>query len=234
MIMIYLIAGISILLVGYILFPTVINLLMRKRFNSKIKKSPYIHLTFDDGPDQLITPQLLALLDRYNAKATFFVTGENVEKHANIMQEISNRNHDIGEHGYSHRHPWRSDPFRYSRDLVSGGRLIRSYLNAQKFFLFRPPYGKFNLITLLYAWFTHKRITFWNMDIKDFQENDTKRLEKIIDQNLSAGSVILLHDARRNGNNNKHITIEVVKYILDQGTKKGFLFSTIGNALIEL
>ncbi|MCK4345957.1 MAG: polysaccharide deacetylase family protein, partial [Bacteroidales bacterium] len=67
-----------------------------------------VFLTFDDGPDPEVTPWVLDLLNQYNAKATFFCLGKNVERHPDIFQRIKDEGHAVGNHSYSHLDGWRT------------------------------------------------------------------------------------------------------------------------------
>ncbi len=94
-----------------------------------------IYLTFDDGPDPEVTPWVLDLLAKYDAKATFFCLGRNVERYPEIFKRILCEGHAVGNHSYSHLDGWRTGKKRYVRDIERAAKLIQS-------FLFRPPYGR--------------------------------------------------------------------------------------------
>ena len=96
--------------------------------------SPRVYLTFDDGPIPEVTPWVLDLLDKYEAKATFFMVGQNVERHPALLEEIKNRGHAIGNHTLHHMKGAGQDTFRYLLDSLRGERITGSKL-------FRPPHG---------------------------------------------------------------------------------------------
>ena len=94
-----------------------------------------IFLTFDDGPRPEVTPWVLDLLDKYNAKATFFCIGKNVEMFPELFEEVKRRGHAVGNHSYSHVKGWGMKTGDYVRDIDIAGDMIKSNL-------FRPPYAR--------------------------------------------------------------------------------------------
>ena len=83
-----------------------------------------IFLTFDDGPRPEVTPWVLDMLDKYNAKATFFCIGKNVELFPELFEEIKRRGHAVGNHSYSHVKGWGMKTCDYVRDIDIAGDLI--------------------------------------------------------------------------------------------------------------
>ena len=93
-----------------------------------------VFLTFDDGPIPEITPWVLDTLDRYDVKATFFMVGQNVERHPELLEEIRRRGHDVGNHTLHHMKGMGKSVKSYLRDSLHGAHLTGSTL-------FRPPHG---------------------------------------------------------------------------------------------
>lgn len=202
-----------------------------KRLSTKIKKSECICFTFDDGPNAEATPKVLDLLNKANAKATFFVLGENVEKHPEIVKRIINEGHELAEHSYRHTHPWRCLPLKYTCDLIKGARSIEKFISPNELKLFRPPYGKLNLITLIYIFITKKHFTFWDIDSKDYKQQDEQKIVDVVLGKLQPGSIILFHDNHRTPNNNIQVTVSALKLILESLQKLDLRLTTIKNAL---
>ena len=94
-----------------------------------------VFLTFDDGPTPGITEWILATLDKYDAKATFFVLGKNVEMYPDLFRRIVDAGHKVGNHTYSHQKGWGMSLERYTEDVDFANDLIHSEL-------FRPPYAR--------------------------------------------------------------------------------------------
>lgn len=93
-----------------------------------------VYLTFDDGPVPEVTPQVLDILDRYGARATFFMVGDNVRRHPELLAEVRRRGHAVGNHTMHHLQGSHVTTKRYLRDIMEAHALIGSHL-------FRPPHG---------------------------------------------------------------------------------------------
>lgn len=94
-----------------------------------------IYLTFDDGPHPVATPFVLEQLKKYNAKATFFCIGKNVEEYPFIYEEIIDAGHAVGNHTYNHLNGWKTEDAVYMANIQQAKKNIDSKL-------FRPPYGR--------------------------------------------------------------------------------------------
>ena len=116
-------------------------LLVKKIFPNQIwdipSELPFVYLTFDDGPTIGITEKILAILKSYNAKATFFCVGNNVQKQPKEYQKIIDQGHSVGNHTMTHPMGWGKSKKLYLKDIKKAEELINSNL-------FRPPYGKIN------------------------------------------------------------------------------------------
>ena len=214
----------------YIVFPWIMKAYIRTRFLSIIRNSGCICLTFDDGPCPESTPEILELLQEAGAKATFFLLGENVNKYSSLAAMIVASGHEVGEHSYSHSHPWKTGPVRSIVDLVKGGRTIRKNGLSNNSPIFRPPYGKLNLISLLYICLCKKQVAFWDIDPKDYREHSGERVAKSIIGCLYPGSVVLLHEGRRNSNKPPQVTVDAVKQLFGMAND-GHIFTTISEAI---
>lgn len=152
-----------------------------------------IALTFDDGPNEM-TILILDVLKRYNAKATFFCIGKNIEIHPDILKKTIEEGHCIGNHSYSH-----SSFFDFYRkkqvlsEIEKTDDLIESIL-GKKTKLFRPPYGVTNpSIRRVIAVTKHKTIG-WNIRSLDgVVKNEKFLLDRII-KRIKPGGIVLLHD----------------------------------------
>ena len=115
-----------------------------------------LYLTFDDGPHPEATPFVLDELKKYNAKATFFCIGKNVEQHFDIYKRVIEERHAVGNHTYNHINGWKAKDEIYLDDIAKAKKIIDSSL-------FRPPYGritKFQLRNLNGDKFKLKTITY--------------------------------------------------------------------------
>lgn len=147
-----------------------------------------IYLTFDDGPTPGVTSEILDILDQYNAKATFFCVGDNVEKHPLLFQEIRDRGHSVGNHSMTHLNGFKTSTKKYTKDVLTANELINSNL-------FRPPYGKCTPKQHEELSKLGFKIIFWSHLSYDFDHvlSQLERFNKI-KMETKPGSVIVFHD----------------------------------------
>jgi peptidoglycan/xylan/chitin deacetylase (PgdA/CDA1 family) len=204
-----LVSSILLVLFIYIGLPYIIKYLMIWNFFSNFKKTNAICLTFDDGPHPLLTPRILNILKQEGVKATFFLMGKNAEKYPELVSKIREGGHDIGEHSYNHCHPWKSFPTTCITDIKEGSKVVKPWYRGKKYSLYRPPFGKLNIISLIYLLFIKKsRIIYWNIDTRDYEKKSGRAVANVIVNRILPGSVILMHDGREE---NKEITAEQVE-----------------------
>jgi peptidoglycan/xylan/chitin deacetylase (PgdA/CDA1 family) len=162
--------------------------LMRKALWRVETEEKKIFLTFDDGPVEEVTPAVLDVLDRYDAKATFFCVGDNIKKNPGVFEDIKKRGHAVANHSYNHLDGWKTDDHSYYKNIEACQELTNTNL-------FRPPYGK--LKPLQYNTLQKKyTIVMWDVLSGDFDLNITK--EKCLDNVLKhtrPGSIVLFHDS---------------------------------------
>jgi peptidoglycan/xylan/chitin deacetylase (PgdA/CDA1 family) len=204
-----------------------IKKLIRFIFLQKVKSSNAICLTFDDGPDPQITPLILDILHDYNVQATFFLVGKNALKHPKLVQAIVDGGHEIGEHSFSHSHAWVSGLLRTWKDLIQGKRALEPYMKDKTKIMFRPPFGKLNLVSILYILFNRRKVIFWNVDPKDYQSANAKEVAFFVNSRLKPGSVILLHDSVKNDSVRVSITVGALKMILEHSKNAGLNFTSM-------
>lgn len=166
-----------------------------------------VAITFDDGPHAEITPVILDLLDRYNAKATFFCKGESIEQNKELLKEIINRRHAIGNHTYSHSYGRNMFSAKKLRDDINKNQELIFSITGKKAKLFRPPFGVTNppIAKALKNFNFH--IIGWSLRSFDTIHEPEKVIKKVT-TNVKAGDIILLHDNRFN-------SIDVLKSVLE-------------------
>ncbi len=147
-----------------------------------------VFLTFDDGPTPGVTEWILSTLDKYNAKATFFVLGKNVEMYPDLYQRILERGHRVGNHTYSHQKGWNMSLERYVEDVDFANDLIHSEL-------FRPPYAQITPSQVRMLSERYKLI-MWNVLSRDYNRklSPEKCLENVT-KYLDPGAIIVFHDS---------------------------------------
>ncbi len=179
-------------------------------------KENELFLTFDDGPNPEITPWILDTLEKYDARATFFCIGGKAEKHPDLIEQIIEKGHSIGNHGYIHMDGWVTQTERYVRNVHRATQFIDSNL-------FRPPYGRIRprQVSHLKQDFN---IIMWDVLPKDFDKNVTA--EKCLNNMITfteSGSIIVLHDNVKTEKKLRQILPKVLAYF----TQQGFVFNPI-------
>jgi peptidoglycan-N-acetylglucosamine deacetylase len=152
-----------------------------------------VYLTFDDGPHPTITPFVLNELRKYQAKATFFCIGKNVELYPEIYQQILDEGHSVGNHTQNHLNGWKTENIEYYKNIKMASKLIDTRL-------FRPPYGRITYAQSmgLSRLFPKSKIIMWDVLSGDF---DTALTGENCLQNVvlatQAGSIIVFHDSEK-------------------------------------
>ncbi len=181
-----------------------------------------LYLTFDDGPTPGITLKVLNILDKYNAKATFFCIGRNVERYPEIYGQILKRGHFAGNHTYSHLKGWETESREYYSDIKLAGSFIKSNL-------FRPPYGKIKRTQLKHLRHYYN-IIMWDVMSFDFSQSVTKeKCLSLVLNNVRPGSIIVFHDSPKASENMFYALPKLIKIY----SNLGYNFSTINIPIIQ-
>lgn len=181
-----------------------------------MKKQNTIYLTFDDGPVPVVTEEILHMLSDYNAKATFFVIGENVQKHRSIYEKILEEGHAVGNHTMHHVNGWKTENEKYYEDVLQCDVLI----HAEKF---RPPYGRIG-----YSQIQHLKKNFtiymWDVLSGDFDTTlDAAQCTEHVIQNTTEGSIIVFHDSVKA----QERVLPALPKVLEHFSKQNFTFAAL-------
>ena len=193
-------------------------------FNSVHVNGPYIALTFDDGPSATLTPKLLDLLAAHHIKATFFVIGENVAEHPEIVTRAAREGHEIGNHSWSHPNLGKMSDDSVRRQLQQTDDAIKS-ATGKRPTLMRPPYGS---ITAREKRWIHDEfgydIILWDVDPYDWKRPGPAVVRARILKETRPGSIVLSHDIHPG-------TIEAMPSTFDELEAKGFKFVTVSELI---
>jgi peptidoglycan/xylan/chitin deacetylase (PgdA/CDA1 family) len=158
-----------------------------------------VALTFDDGPDPETTPQILRVLRERGVKATFFVLGEQVERHPDLLRQIVREGHTIGVHGWNHRALTLEPASAVWREIERAREAVRAASpGSEPPRLFRPPYGFKTLTMSRLASRCGCRLILWSLNPRDYRHRDAKQVAAGFVRGLHPGAVALLHDDARN------------------------------------
>ncbi|MER7519491.1 polysaccharide deacetylase family protein [Streptomyces sp. NPDC126499] len=190
-----------------------------------VRTRPFLHLTgvgrsmvltFDDGPDPRYTPQILATLRRYGCRAMFFVCGEMVVGQEDLLKEMAEDGHVVGNHSWSHPLVPRLRPSRIRQELGSTSDVIERALGAPPLW-YRAPYGAWNRHSFEIGAELGMEPLAWTVDTLDWKEPPTDSIVRRVLDGAGPGVVVLNHDA---GGNRSHTVAALRRYLpelLDAG-----------------
>src|SRR5881275_3270751 len=185
---------------------------------------PYIALTFDDGPNEKLTPRLLDLLAQHHIHGTFFVIGENVAQHPEIVQRAVREGHEIGNHSWSHPNLAKMSDDAVRSQIKRTEEAITGAIGSRPALL-RPPYGS---LTTRQKHFIHDElgyeIVLWDVDPYDWKRPGPSVVTNRILKETRPGSIVLSHDIHPG-------TIEAMPATLSELEAKGFKFVTVSELL---
>lgn len=195
-----------------------------------------IALTFDDGPDPLVTPQILDVLKAHNVKASFFVVATKIEGNEDLIQRALAEGHIVGNHSLSHPNFHKLDRGQTVEEVSSSDHILRQFTHP---YYFRFPYGNTTCEALNYVRSTGYTVVGWNIDTCDWafadgyvddKENTTCQAPSGLRQDYPAyvsrvvekskGGILLMHDVHLN-------TAETLDRLLTYLTEKNYRFVTI-------
>ena len=206
---------------------------LRGQLKRKAIRDKALVLTFDDGPGSTATPAVLRILDENDVKATFFLLGCNVTMRGEIVRQINRAGHEIGFHGYGHSHYWKISPFQALSDIRQGQQTIDTALRTEgQAYAFRPPYGKINLVCLLYLLLRRVPIVSWTVDAGDRGSQKLPDAQKLASQvRLAGGAVVLAHDSDRVNPDITAFTLKSVRAVLSMAKETGMEIMTVSELL---
>ena len=174
-----------------------------------------VYLTFDDGPIPEVTPAVLDILAKYGVKATFFMVGENIEKHPEVYEQVVKAGHSIGNHTYNHLKGWKYSTKEYLANVEKS-----PITNHQSPItnLFRPPYGKATLCQRRALTRLGYRIIFWDILTRDYEASRTpEQMLAQIQKETRPGSIINFHDSLKSNERMLTILPQAIEWLQDQG-----------------
>jgi len=177
----------------------------RKKEDQKV-----VYLTFDDGPVPEVTPDVLAILDQFDVKATFFCVGDNVRKYPELFQKVCEKGHQIGNHTFNHIKGFSWSVTNYLDNVAKADLLIDTKL-------VRPPHGQ--LTPALYrALNKHYQVVMWDLITRDYNQAFTpERILRNVQKYVRNGSIVVFHDSLKAKRNVLEALPESIKFLQQQG-----------------
>ena len=193
---------------------------MRKRVIKSIFQALYpygvfcadkraVYLTFDDGPIPEVTPRVLAILAKYKVEATFFMVGENIDKHPEVYEQVVQAGHSIGNHSYNHLKGWRTSFKTYMENVNKW---------PKKTTLFRPPYGKATLRQRIALHKMGYTLIYWDILTRDYDASVTpEQMLRLIQRDTRPGSIINFHDSLKSNERMLTVLPQAIEWLQKEG-----------------
>lgn len=199
------------------------NAVIKRLFSNYVwdipNKDKKVFLTFDDGPTPEITEWTLAQLKNYNAKATFFCIGNNIQKHPEVFNTIIQEGHAIGNHTFNHLNGWKTATQEYIANAILCDSQIQKATTCNKQpLLFRPPYGKIKSRQAKLLKQMGYKIIMWDVLSADFDQTITPEqcLNNVI-STVKSGSIIVFHDSVKSFKNLEYALPKTLEYLKENG-----------------
>ncbi len=175
-----------------------------------------IYLTFDDGPNPDITPQVLDILDEFGVKANFFCVGENVQKYRDVFEETKRRGHKVGNHTFNHLKGFKTSAEEYVENVEKANELIESKL-------FRPPHGRITL-RQVNALKKDYKIIMWDFITYDFDARvSPETILNEVKKRSRNGSIVVFRDSTKVAKNMLAVLPKAIQFWQDEGYELKFI-----------
>ena len=174
------------------------------------KKRKCVYLTFDDGPIPEVTPWVLDTLDRYGVKATFFMVGENAQRHPELLAEVLRRGHSVGNHTMNHMQGSKVTKATYMDNVEQDNALLHTNL-------FRPPHGlmRFGQAKMVKSDYT---VVMYDVVTRDYARNiDGEGVLANVKRYTRKGSIIVFHDSLKAEKNMKYALPRAIEWLQQNG-----------------
>jgi peptidoglycan/xylan/chitin deacetylase (PgdA/CDA1 family) len=189
---------------------------------------PILYLTFDDGPSPTFTPQIVRLLDRYDARATFFVIGVHVRRAPAALRPVAEAGHTIANHTLSHKSLAGRSQEAFTQELQATEEIVRSAVGdllpaGRQVRYLRPPGGGVDANTGSYAADLGYRLAGWDIDPKDWRRPGADAIASHVIQRAFPGAIVVLHD----GGGANQQTVSAIETILEELSRQGYVFHAL-------
>lgn len=204
----------------WIVVPYVIKRAQIVWLRAYCRKHRLLAFTYDDGPSGDLTERLLDTLEVRGVRASFFILGKKIACSKRAIKRMIQGGHDIGSHSQGHLNAWTNSPFRVYRDIRLGLDAVNEISQSR---LFRAPYGKTSLATLIQVYQKGFRQAWWTIDSTDTWQH-RESVEAVISRVRNAGGgVILMHDHERESDaEGEAFVLELTNALLRLAEQEGF------------
>ncbi len=189
-------------------------------------------LTFDDGPREPYTSQVLDILRDFGVHATFFLVGENVERHPGLVRRMLREGHGIGNHSFTHRSLPTLGASAAFDEIARTDWAIRAATGVRPHLL-RPPYGAMSSTLRGPAGVASRAghlLVMWDVEVRDWSSSTSAlRVATQTIRRVRPGSIVLLHD----GGGDRSRTVAATRWMIGYLSREGFDFATVPELLAQ-
>ncbi|WP_026968695.1 polysaccharide deacetylase family protein [Algoriphagus terrigena] len=202
--------------------PRAVQLLFPRRIWRRVPSENRICLTFDDGPVPGATDYVLNELARRGQKATFFMVGDNIQKHTSLAREVMAAGHRVGNHTFNHRNGWKTPNADYLQNIRAFDEVLGERLGIQTD-LYRPPYGLMKSSQAKVV-LESKKIVMWNVLSGDYDQSiSSPRILEESKRNTVSGSIVLFHDQQKTQEVLPKILPEFLDFLIERRLETALL-----------
>lgn len=215
--------------VGHPPSTTLINNNMKSLYYAGPEQGKQVALTFDDGPDNHFTIQILDILKKNKVKATFFIVGEKAKAHPEVVKRIVNEGHVIGNHSWDHSNFTKISTEEVKQEISKTQDELNSIVGFRPT-LFRPPYGALNSSEIMTITSMGLSIIDWSVDTRDWAGTSTQQIMRYVKKELKPGGIILQHCAIGKKENLSN-TVNALEQMIPLLKNEGYTFVTVPTLL---
>ena len=198
-----------------------------------LPSEPAVALTFDDGPCSRYTTKILALLNQYQARATFFVLGCKVEKCPRLIKAMLRAGHEVGNHTFSHPRLTKTDQPGREREIETTSLDLELLGCPRKHQLIRPPYSASDDRLVSYTAHTRRQLVMWSIDSGDWRGLDARTIAYNVLSRVRNGSIIVMHDSDEKERADRNPTVEALRIVLPTLRDWGYRLVTVSELMAE-
>ncbi|MHC4975168.1 MAG: polysaccharide deacetylase family protein [Planctomycetota bacterium] len=215
----------------------VLPMLVRARqvafLNRTCREQGAIVLTYDDGPGVSLTGALGEVLGELDVRATFFVLECRARGNEDLLERMRDEGHELCVHGSDHPHAWKTLPWVTPLDFIKARSGLRSWTGEST--IFRPPYGKWVLPTMILAWAHRARAGWWTHDSRDTKTPLPASADEMAESIVrDGGGVVLMHDFDRetpDSERRARYVVELTRCLIERAREGGLSVRTMGELL---
>lgn len=184
-----------------------------------------VALTFDDGPDEVVTPKVLDILKRFKIKATFFFLGKRIEEFPGVVRRAHREGHLVMNHSWSHPRLSEVTNDQFVDEIKKTEASLNHLIGPRNLFM-RPPYGDMNKPIFKRLKSLGYKIIMWSLDTADWRAKNSDEISDKVLKEIHPGAIVLMHSQ-----GDKMLTADSLPSMIKGLRAKGYRFVTMNEML---